>query len=199
MQEIWKDILGYEGYYQVSNNGNVKSLERIVYKTGYSKRLKERKLKLIKANDGYMGLILSYNGIKTRKTAHRLVAIAFIPNPENKPQVNHINGIKTDNRIDNLEWCTAKENINHAYSIGLMNAHKGSSNYMYGRYGELHHNFGKSINEKPIQQLDLNNNHIAYYDSIRKASRATGVNNSNISSVCNGIRKTAGRFIWRYK
>ena len=119
-KEIWKDINSYEGFYQISNLGNVKSLQRMAKNKDGQRIVKERILSPTKAGNGYLTVMLYSKKIPERKIIHRLIALNFIPNPNNKPQVNHINGIRTDNRIDNLEWCTAKENINHAFKIGLM-------------------------------------------------------------------------------
>lgn len=113
MQEIWKDIKEYEGLYQISNLGNVKSLKR------------NKLLKPIKDKDGYLCVTL-YKMCKLKeKKVHRLVAQTFILNPENKPQVNHIDGNKQNNVVNNLEWCTRLENIEHAWKIGLMKVHYG--------------------------------------------------------------------------
>lgn len=119
MEETWKDIKGYEGMYQVSELGNVRSVDRS-YKdvNGKLYNLKGRVLKLSISN-GYLSLNLNNKG-KKRFCVHRLVAETFLDNPENKPEVNHINGNKLDNRLANLEWCTKSENTLHAYSIGLM-------------------------------------------------------------------------------
>lgn len=114
--EVWADIRGYEGSYQVSNKGRVKSLPRTVRngKYGVIKRVGQV-LKGRKKGDGYIAVRLS----GTNKLVHRLVAEAFIPNPENKPYVNHINLNKSDNDVDNLEWCTHRENMIHARDMGV--------------------------------------------------------------------------------
>lgn len=122
-EEIWKDIIGYERLYQISNLGNLKSYPR----NGTIKN--HRLLMPAISRDGYFMYCLSKNNIHKSKPAHRLVAQAFIPNNESKPQVNHINGIKTDNRVENLEWVTASENTRHAYKLGLINNIKGENVY----------------------------------------------------------------------
>lgn len=118
MEEIWKDIEGYEGLYQVSNLGRVKSLDRLGA-TGYKLKGKMRKLWYIK--QGYQRVGLNKDSHKINYLVHRLVAQAFIPNKENKPFINHKNGIKDDNGVDNLEWCTDEENQSHAIKHGLNN------------------------------------------------------------------------------
>jgi len=125
MEEIWKDIQGYEGLYQISNLGRVKSFPRLTNRGSGSYITKERILKNTLMTIGYNRVELSINSERKFYSIHRLVAIHFIANPENKPQVNHINGIKHDNRIKNLEWCTAIENSRHAFKTGLHGSRKG--------------------------------------------------------------------------
>lgn len=123
MQEIFKDVVGYEGIYQISNLGNIKSIFRFVNvrRTNiiFKMPIKEKIIKTRKDKDGYVICTIYKNNIRKDYKVHRLVAEAFIPNLENKPQVNHINGIKDDNRLENLEWSSPSENINHSYKYGL--------------------------------------------------------------------------------
>lgn len=112
MKEIWRSIEGYRNLYKVSNHGRVKSL-------GNKKTRKEKILSFLKTEKGYLVVGLSKNGKSNRFKVHRLVATAFIPNPENKPEVNHVKGIKSDNRAWTLEWCTEEENEIHAKKHGL--------------------------------------------------------------------------------
>ncbi|MCS3423420.1 hypothetical protein M2403_002021 [Rahnella sp. BIGb0603] len=114
--QVWKDVVGYEGLYKVTQNGDVISMERV---DARGIRRKERKLKPALASTGYLVLGLTKNGKSRQNTVHRMVAEAFIPNPENKPQVNHIDGIKSNPSACNLEWVTSSENNHHAVSSGL--------------------------------------------------------------------------------
>lgn len=115
--EKWKDIEGFEGYYQVSTLGRVKSLSRTSIRRGRIYPQKESVLKMQVTQ--YPSVMLQKDGKKRRINIHRLVASAFIHNPQNKPMVNHINGIKTDNRVENLEWVTQRENEDHSIKYGL--------------------------------------------------------------------------------
>lgn len=112
MQEIWKSIEGYEGLYEVSNLGEVRNQSKVLAQ---------------RTNMGYKYITLYKEGKTSSKAIHRLVAIAFIPNTENKPEVNHKDGDKQNNHIDNLEWCTPSENSYHAYATGLKKPRKASS------------------------------------------------------------------------
>lgn len=110
MKEVWRDIKGYEGIYQISNLGRCKSLVR-------KWRLRELILKLSENKDGYLLVVLYKEGVQKTYKVHRFVAIVFVPNPNNLPEVNHKNGIKVDNRVENLEWCSHSENVKHARNV----------------------------------------------------------------------------------
>ena len=162
-------------YYQADTFGNVWSM---------------RNDKILKPNlekYGYYRYKLSVAGNERCYLEHRLVALAFIPNPGNKPEINHLNGIKTDNRVENLEWCTRKENIRHALDTGLA---KGSQK---GKFGKEHNR------SKPIYQYSLSGELIGEYCSLKSAMILTGICNVGICSALNGRVKTAGGFVWRYK
>ena len=171
MEEIWKEIPHYEGRYLVSNQGRIFSL------------LRKKYMKVRQNQFGYYEVQLQ--GITQKKKwekVHRLVAMAFIPNPDNLPQVNHLNQIRSDNRVENLEWCSVKDNCN---------------------YGDRNQNISKALTNNPkisspIEQLE-NDCVIAIYPSINEASRATKISVGNICSACKGNRKSAGGYQWRYK
>lgn len=166
-KETWKPVVGYEGLYEVSSKGNVRNL-----KTG-------RILKPIYSTNGYaMVDLTSTSNDRTKKLVHRLVAQAFIPNPNNLSDVNHKDEIKTNNNLDNLEWISHKDNLN---------------------YGTRNERVAKS-NSKPIQQLDMKTRSIiATYPSLTEAGLSTGIYKSDISKVAKGKRKTAGGYGWRYQ
>ena len=153
MEEIWKDIKGYEGYYQVSNLGRVKSLARYIFiirnrgRQTYNQIVKEKILKTHKSSNGYLLVFFKKNNKSKPFFVHRLVATAFIPNIENKPQVNHKDGNKQNNYLDNLEWATNCENMQHAWKHHLI---KNIENMLIG--GEK----GRAKRYRPIILLKDN-------------------------------------------
>lgn len=187
-EEIWKDIPGYEGLYQVSNLGKVRSLDRIVaVQNGFTRVSKGKEIKPNKSRS-YYTVCLSRKNKKMCILLHRIVAYVFIPNPEGKRTVNHINGDKGDNRVENLEWNTHSENITHAFRVLKRTANK----YWLGkRESEFHHT-------KRVRQLSLDGILIAEYGSITEAARKTNSHITCISQVLNGTHKTAGGFKWEY-
>ena len=152
MQEQWKPIAGYEGIYEISNTGKVRSLAReIPYPNGKSRKITGYEKKAIEVG-GYLYFCLSKDGKSKRFAAHRLVASAFLENPDNKPEINHKDCDKKNNRVDNLEWVTRQENVDHAVANGRIHPYdrKGEKNPMFGRHqsklakekiGEVHRGF----------------------------------------------------------
>ena len=176
MQEIWKDIKGYERLYQVSNLGKIKSLN-------YNHTKEEKIRKLDKSNKGYLSILLCNNNGKKKYNVHRLVAEAFIPNPDNLPQVNHIDGNKENNQVNNLEWCTNGYNEAHAYKLGLKSKNYGSKNGM----------------AKAVLQFDLDNNFIDEYKTIEEAHQKTKIAVDTIIRSCKNRTKKHNKYIFKYK
>ena len=183
--EIWKDIEWYEWKYQVSNLWNVKSLN-------YRKTWKEKLLKLNKDKDWYSVCSIYINWKVKILKCHRLVARAFIPNPESKKEVNHKNWIKDDNRIENLIWNTRSENMLHSYNI-LNN----NSWFKKNRTISLK-KYNWTPNIKKVNQYDLDWNFIKTWDCIMDIQRELSVFSSNIVNVCRWINKTSWWYIWKY-
>ena len=182
--EIWKDIKGYEGFYQVSNLGRVRSLERDVfnYRGTLMHHMEEKILVQRIGKRGYAYVNLYLNGKYKSIQTHRLVALAFIPNPENKPQVNHKDEVKTNNVVDNLEWCTSKYNINYGTRIQRCVQNRKSQK------------LGNHPRAKPVFCEELNKT----FDCAKRVEEELGIWGTSIGKACKGERNTAGGFHWRY-
>lgn len=177
MQEIWKDIKNYEGLYQVSNLGRVKSINRVVKRGDNFKPVCERILKPGGKNRGSYFVILSKNGKSSTKYIHRLVAQAFIPNPNNLPVVNHKDENPLNDNVDNLEWCTWSYN---------------------NSYNDLRKRAAKS-KRKPVIQYSKSGEFIKEWSHAREAAETLGINKRAIYECCVGRSKTSGGFIWKRK
>lgn len=174
-QEEWKDVNGFEGLYQVSNTGQVKSLDRNVSQADclhkrYHRAMRGKIIKQRLQNGGYCIVWLSKSGIVKPFTVHRLVAFAFLPNVNNEEQVNHKDGNKANNCVNNLEWCSRSENIKHAYANSLK----------------------LSANKKSVLCIELNKR----FESISEAAKAFGLTKSAIAHVIAGRNKKAGGYTW---
>lgn len=194
MKEIWKAVVGYEGYYEISNLGNVRSHERIItcqVRTRSGKVIirnenkKAKNLKVCVGSHGYYTANFQVNKIHVAVNIHRLIAEAFIPNPEGKLTVNHKDGVKTNIAISNLEWATHSENTNHAFKTGLQKPTciSGADN-------------SKS---KPVIQTNEAGNVLNRFVNAREAERKTNITNTNICCCCLGKRKSAGGYVWKYE
>ena len=168
--EIYRDIEGYSGLYQVSNLGNVRSL------------IRNRVLKPAKTRCGYLNVILCNGEKKTHHLIHRLVAAAFIPNPTNLPQVNHKDECKTNNMVDNLEWCSGDYNSNY----GTRNERVGKANAIVL--------INNPLKSKAVLCVETG----VIYPSSAEVYRLFGFSQSHIRECCNGKRKSAYKYHWKY-
>lgn len=187
MIEIFKDIEGYEGLYQVSNLGRVKSLKRYVNDRGGIRLLKERILKEVQARSGHLRVKLSKNNISKRYSTHKLVAQAFIPNPDNLPVINHKDEDPTNNCVENLEWCT----------VGYNN-----------RYGTVRHRQAEKAHlrkhttqYKKVYQYTKSGELVREWESICSIQNELGYQKSSISACClkKPYRNTAYGYVWRFE
>lgn len=175
IMEEWRAVKGFEGAYEISNLGNLRSIDR----NSLGKRYFGKLISNAQDRGGYLVNILSYEGKRQTVRRHRLVAEAFIPNAERKPEVNHIDGDKTNNQVSNLEWATHRENTDHAWITGLTKAPPA---------------------QIPIEVIQIyEGSEIATYKSIEIAGWINGISPEDICKYCKGKRKNAGRYIWKYK
>lgn len=179
--EIWKDIPGTNGHYQISNLGRVKS-NSFMRSNGHSFYLqKGRILKPFMEKCGHLKIGLRINGKSCKFKVHRLVGMAFIPNPENKPEIDHINTNTLDNRVENLRWVTSKENHANPLTKQHVIDTRKRINYKYF---------------KPV--IALSSDKQIEFNSIKDASLKLKICSAHISSCCKGKRKTAGGYKWQY-
>ena len=183
MKEIWKPCVGFEGFYEVSNYGNVRSIA--VYNRQYD-RVIRRKMPKTKAQDttvdGYKRVLLSYYGIHYHCAVHRLVAQAFIPNPDNLPCINHKDECTSNNIVSNLEWCTHKYNSNYG-TLPRRIKERMQTNHPTAR---------------KVAQYDRNGNYITTFNSLSEAARSIGIRGENITRNIQKKYKHAGGYIWKY-
>ena len=194
MEEIWRDIKGFEGYYQVSNTGKMKSLERTVRSGRGYRIIPEKILEGYPDKDGYLYVQLWKNCICKNCRINRLVAMAFIPNPDNLPEVNHKDENKQNNYVENLEWCTTKYNCNYGTRTKMraekLEGMKQSQETIKQRVEKTN---------KPVFSVDKESGLIMWWESASEAGRVLGIDNGTIGKCCKGKGyKSAGGFYWFY-
>lgn len=180
--EEWRPLNGHDGRYEISSFGRIK---------GYGRQNKKDRIRVLKQNlkkNGYLYIEIHKNLIQSTKRVHRLVLLTFMENPENKPYVNHKDSCRSNNRLKNLEWSTAKENSEHAKKKGRL---KGSRS-MLGKIGKL------NIKSKKVGQYDMSNRLIKVFYGTLEAGRETKIQPVNIGKVCRNERITAGGYKWKY-
>jgi hypothetical protein len=215
-KEVWKDVPGYEGIYSVSTTGLIKNYGRLIVNNGG--REKPKLLKPRKDEKGYLRIsLVDKNGVRTFWGIHRIVATTFIPNPDSKPFIDHINGVKDDNRVDNLRWCTTLENthnpITYSKYLKAMESQRGKTfsdehrrKLSEGRKGKhasaetraLQSKI-KTESAKPILQLSLNGELIKEWKSSLEISKQLGIDRSAIYKCIKGKLHKTGGFKWKFK
>ena len=175
----WVKIKGYEDFYEISSSGEIRSKDRTVTdKIGRTRSWKGKTLNPNIAPNGYYRVSFSINRNRKQFYVHRLIAEHFIPNPDNLPQVNHIDGNKLNNSLDNLEWVTVQDNVIHAYKNGLIKHVSGKEHFNYGKFGS------ESKRAKPVIATNVITNEKKRYGSIVETAK-DGFTKSEVSRACN--------------
>lgn len=195
--EIWKDIPGWNGLYQASSIGRIKSLPKDYIICGKAKiHSKEKILCLHKKDDGYLRVELNHDGFHRTFPVHQLIALAFLENPDNKPHIDHINTVRDDNRVENLRWVTPKENASNPITkkrvrdVALLTP-AGPDNPLFEE---------KSPDSKVVLQYTKDGILVARYTCCHQVERRNkGFHFSNVARACRGERMTYKGYIWKYE
>lgn len=197
--EVWKPIKSYngkfEGYYEISNLGRVRSIDRYVLQGGKQRHVREKIKKQVLNAYGYPCVCLCKNKVSRLYPIHRLICEAFIPNPENKPCVDHINTDRTDYRLENLRWVTFKENSNNPITKERAYKNSHSEEALAKSKRTKIKNNGITAPKK-IYQYTLDGTFVAIFESARCASKITNIHPSDINSACVGKKASAGGYLW---
>ena len=191
--EVWRDIVGYEGIYQVSNLGRVRSLDRLVRGARGMRRILGKVLSNRILPNGYNYVGLSKEHHSVHHYVHRLVAQAFIPNPDNISDVDHIDGDKTNNCVENLRWCTHKQNINYAIESGSFNPSATTKAFLATERGKRHHEKLRKLRSRPVVRDDG-----VEYLSAAAAANAIGYSYSAVRDVLMGRAKKCNGHSYKY-
>lgn len=188
LDEVWKDIDGYEGVYMISNHGRIRSMRRVATSISSTLGVRNRTVsdRILKQGNTrrYKSIKIRYNGVNDFFLIHRLVGIAFVPNPDNLNEIDHIDGNPENNYFENIRWVTHRENMRNEIT---RNKIKQTSI------------ISKAHTKIPVLQFTVSGDFVAEYDSTKTASEITGVRRSSICSARFGIYKTAGGYVWKTK